>query len=102
MTASPTPSTLAGATPSTLEGASSTFEAALSADSPPNTAPSSSLTYSSDDLHPDNDHDDAPLRYRTMEDLLSEPYPGLEQVEFEEAELGHVQGGATPLFPISQ
>jgi hypothetical protein len=27
------------------------------------------------------------LRYRLTEDLLSEPYLGLEQVEFEEAEL---------------
>jgi hypothetical protein len=76
-----------GATSSALKGAASTLEVAPSADSPPSAAPSSSPTYSSDDSCLDNDHDDAPLRYCTVEDLLSEPHPGLKQVEFEEAEL---------------
>jgi hypothetical protein len=74
-------------TPSTLEGTASALEAAPSADSPPSAAPSSSLTYGSNYSRLDNDHDDVPLRYRIMEDLLSEPYPSLEQVELEEAEL---------------
>jgi hypothetical protein len=79
-TASPTPSTPAGATPTTLEGASSTLEATPSANSPPSAALSSSPTYGSDGTCLNNDHDDAPLRYLTMKDLLSEPHLGLEQI----------------------
>jgi hypothetical protein len=88
-----TPSARAGtpstreATPHTRAGTPSTREAAPSADPLASAAPSSSPTYGSNDSRLDNDHDDAPLRYRPMEDLLSEPHPGLEQVELEEAEL---------------
>jgi hypothetical protein len=61
-------------------------------------APSSSLNYGSKDSCLDNDHDDAPLRYHIMEDLLSEPHLGLEQVEFEEAELMLTSTGVPSSF----